>query len=122
MELKGNVVSVDIEVVYVPLDYNVFLGDSWFYAMTIVASSFFFIFQFPHQWNILTVDQLDYYTPDLHNSLVNNIHFLGYSELQYESVGVGLLKDSSLMVFFSLPPPNPPHEVSMLNMITAMVQ
>jgi hypothetical protein len=70
----------------------------------------------------VTVDQLDYCTPDLNNSSVNNIPFLGQSDLKYESVGVGLLKDSSLMGVFPLPPPDPPHEVSMLNMIMAMVQ
>jgi hypothetical protein len=32
--LKGKTVSVDIEVVDTPLDYNLLLGHSWFYAMT----------------------------------------------------------------------------------------
>jgi hypothetical protein len=83
-----------------PLDYNFFLGHSWFYAMTIITSLVFCILQFPHQGKIVTVDQLDYCTPDLHNSSANNVPFLGHSSLEYESVGVGLLKDSSLMVFF----------------------
>jgi hypothetical protein len=38
LELKGKVVSIDIEVVDAPLDYNLFLGHSWLYAMTIIAS------------------------------------------------------------------------------------
>jgi hypothetical protein len=109
-------------VVDAPLDYNLFLGHSWFYEMTIVASSDFHIFQFPHQGKIVNVDQLDYCTPDLNNYTVNNIPFLGKSDLKYKSVGVGLLKDSSLMGVFPLPPPDPQHEVSMLNMITIMVQ
>jgi hypothetical protein len=29
---------VDVEVVDAPLDYNLLLGQSWFYAMTVVAS------------------------------------------------------------------------------------
>jgi hypothetical protein len=39
--LKGKTISVDIEVVDVPLDYNLLLGHSWFYVMTVVASSVF---------------------------------------------------------------------------------
>jgi hypothetical protein len=118
--LKGKTISVDIEVVDVPLDYNLLLGHSWFYAMTVIASSVFHILQFPHQGKIVTVDQLDYCTPDLHNSAVNNVPFLG-SSLGYESVGVGLLKDSSLMGIFPLPPPDTP-QVSTLNMISTQVQ
>jgi hypothetical protein len=33
--LKGKTISVDIEVVDAPLDYNLLLGHSWFYAMTV---------------------------------------------------------------------------------------
>jgi hypothetical protein len=39
--LKGKTISVDIEVVDAPLDYNLLLGRSWFYAMTIISSSMF---------------------------------------------------------------------------------
>jgi hypothetical protein len=85
MELKGKVVSVDIEVVGVPLDYNLLLGCSWFYAMSVVASSIFHILQFPHQGKIVTIDQLHYYTLDLHSSSVNNLHFLGQSDLSWIS-------------------------------------
>jgi hypothetical protein len=41
--LKGKTVSVDIEVVDVPLDYNLLLGHSWFYAMTVITSLVFCI-------------------------------------------------------------------------------
>jgi hypothetical protein len=34
-------VCVEVEVVDVPLDYNLLLGRSWTYAMTIVVSMFF---------------------------------------------------------------------------------
>ena len=33
--------SIDIEVVNAPLDYNLLLDRSWFYAMTAVTSSIF---------------------------------------------------------------------------------
>jgi hypothetical protein len=117
--LKGKTILVDIEVVDAPLDYNLLLGRSWFYAMTVVASSMFLIFRFPHQGKIIIVDQLDYTTPDLHNATMNNVSFLGQSSL--EIVGVGLLKDSLLMGIFPLPSPATP-QVSMLNMISTWVQ
>jgi hypothetical protein len=90
--------------------------------MIVVASSIFLLLQFPHQGKIVIVDQLDYCTLDINNHSKNNIPFLGHSNFEYESVGVGLLKDSSLMGVFPLPPPDPPHQVAMLNMITTMVQ
>jgi hypothetical protein len=104
--LKGKIVSVDIEVVDAPLDYNLLLGRSWFYAITAVTSLVFPILRFPHQGKIITVDQLDYTTPSLHNVASNNFPFLGHNS--FESVGVGLLKDSLLMGIFPLcAPPTP---------------
>jgi hypothetical protein len=41
VEVGGKTTSVEVEVVDAPLDYNLLLGHSWFYAMTIVASSSF---------------------------------------------------------------------------------
>lgn len=41
VKLKGKTVSFDIEVVDVPLDYNLLLGCSLFYEMTAIASSMF---------------------------------------------------------------------------------
>jgi hypothetical protein len=79
----------------------------------------FHVLRFPHQGKIIIVDQLDYITPDLHNVAVNDVPFLGQSSL--ESVGVGLLKDSSLMGVFPLPSPIIP-QVSTLNMISTQVR
>jgi len=72
--------------------------------MIVIASSVFHILQFSHQGNIINVDQLEYTTPDLNNVTENNVPFLGQNN--FESVGVGLLKDSSLMGVFPLL--NPP--------------
>jgi hypothetical protein len=105
--LKGKTILVDIEVIDTPLYYNFSFGRSWFYVMTIITSLVFHILQFPHQGKIVTIGQLDYCTLDLHGYEMNNVPFIG-SSLGYESVGVGLLKDSSLMVIFPLPPPDTP--------------
>ena len=52
VELGGKTVSIQVEVFDAPLDYNMLLGKNWFYAMTVVASTFFWILQFPHLENI----------------------------------------------------------------------
>jgi hypothetical protein len=71
--------------------------------MVVVTSSVFYILRFPHQGNIITFDQLEYTNLDLNNVTVNNVPFLGHNH--FESVGVCLLKYSSLMGFFPLPTP-----------------
>jgi hypothetical protein len=118
--LKGKIVLVDIKVLDAPLDYNLLLGRSWFYAMIVVSYSIFNILQFPHQGKIVTIGQLDYCTPDLHNSPANNVPFFRQSSIEYESVGVSLLKDSSLMAISPFPSPDTPH-VATLNIILTQV-
>ena len=41
VELGGKTMSIDIEFVDAPLDYNLLLDHSWFYAMFVVTSSIF---------------------------------------------------------------------------------
>ena len=41
VELGGKTISIKVEVVDAPLDYNLLLGRNWFYAMTVVASTVF---------------------------------------------------------------------------------
>jgi hypothetical protein len=41
IQLGGKIVTIDVEVVDASLDYNLLLGRSWFYAMTVVSSSVF---------------------------------------------------------------------------------
>jgi hypothetical protein len=118
--LGGKTVTIDVEVVDAPLNYNLLLGRSWFYAMTIVTSSVFQCVKFPHQGKIVTIDQLDLCTPDARIPATNNIPFLGDHPVTYESVGVGLLKDSSLMGTFPAPLPHTSHHIVVINMISTM--
>jgi hypothetical protein len=120
IQLGGKTILVDVEVVDAPLDYNLLLGRSWFYVMIVVASSVFRCVQFPHQGKIVTIDQLDYCTPDALTQMTNNIPFLGDSKITYESVGVGLLKDSSLMGTFPAPLPPTMQRIAMINMTSTM--
>jgi hypothetical protein len=46
VQLGGKMVEVDVEVVDVPLDYNLLLGCNWTYAMTVIISSSFTLFVF----------------------------------------------------------------------------
>jgi hypothetical protein len=51
---------VKLEVVDTPLDYNILLGQSWTYVMTMVVSIVFWVLCFPHEGRIITVDQLSF--------------------------------------------------------------
>ena len=117
VELGGKTVSIEVEVVDALLDYNLPLGRNWFYAMTAVASTAFQTIQFPHLGRIVTIDQINFYTLDFTTPMVNNIPMLGQSPPPYQSIGVGMLKDSSLMGIFSSNPPNT--EMAMVNMISS---
>jgi hypothetical protein len=118
IQLGGKTVTIDVEVVDAPLDYNLLLGRSWFYAMTVVASSIFRCVQFSHQGKIVTVDQLDFCMTDARVPATNNIPFLGDHKITYESVGVGLLKYSSLMGTFPTPFPPTTHHIATVDMIS----
>jgi hypothetical protein len=116
IELRGKTVSVEVEVVDATLDYNMLLGRTWFYAMKVVASTVFHVIYFPHQGKIVTIDQLDYCTPDLRANPSTNMPFIGESSGGYESIGVGMFKDPFLMGIFPLPAPDTTH-ITPINMI-----
>ena len=61
-------------------------------------SSMFQLFSFPHNKNIITIDQLDYYAFDLCSPPTSNVPLVGNST--YAEVGEGLFKESSLMGTF----------------------
>jgi hypothetical protein len=113
--LGEKTITVDVDG---PLDYNLLLGRSWFYARTFVYSSVFRCVKFPHKGKIVTVGQLDFCTPDAHAPSTNNIPFLGDHKITYESVGVGLLKYSTLMGTFPAPLPPTTHHITTINMIS----
>ena len=39
--LEGNTIAIEVEVVDVPLDYNLLLGRNWMYSIQAIASSLF---------------------------------------------------------------------------------
>jgi hypothetical protein len=84
---------------------HLLLGRSWIYSMCVIISTLFRVIRFPHQENIVTSDQLDFFNFDSHTG---NMPFIEKTPPDYENVSVGLLKDSSLMGTFPIPPPNIP--------------
>jgi hypothetical protein len=63
MQLEGKTMCVEVEVVDAPLDYNILLGRSWTYTMTMVVSTIFWVLCFPHEGRIIIVDQLTLFHP-----------------------------------------------------------
>jgi hypothetical protein len=117
--LEGKTVQVEVEVFDTPLDYNLLLGRSWVDSMRVVVSTLFRVVRFPHQGKVVTVDQLAFFNADTH---VGNVPFIAKTPPGYENVGVGLLKDSSLMGTFLIPPPPdlPCPFISSINMISTI--
>ena len=60
IKLASKAVSVEVEVIDAPLDYNLLLRRNWTYAMFVVASAVFRVVVFPHEGKLVTVDQLDF--------------------------------------------------------------
>ena len=60
IKLVGKAVSIEVEVIDAPLDYNLLLGRNWTYAMSAIASAIFRVVVFPHEGKLVTIDQLDY--------------------------------------------------------------
>ena len=115
--VEGKIVNLYVEVVDAPLDYNLLLGRSWSYAMTAIVSSVFRLIKFPHQGNIITIDQLIYFSSDLAST--ETIHHVFKMAIPYKDVGVGLIKDSGLLGNFSFPPPNVLPPIANIHMISS---
>jgi hypothetical protein len=111
-------VQVEVEVFDAPLDYNLLLGRNWIDSMCTIVSTLFHVVCFPHQGKVVTIDQLAFFNSD---TRTGNVPFIAKTPPGYENVGVGLLKDSSLMGNFPIPPPDVPHSlVASINMISTM--
>jgi hypothetical protein len=103
VQLGGKTVCVKVEVVNAPLDYNLLLGWSWTYAMQAVVATFFRVFLFPHEGQIVTIDQLSFSRPD--PSLgASTVPLIDNPQPGVINVGVGLCP--YLMGTFDYPPPH----------------
>jgi hypothetical protein len=102
MQLEGKTVCVEVEVVDVPLDYNILLGRSWTYAMTVVVSTIFWVLCFPHEGWIITIDQLSFSHPDP-SSGASTVPMI--DNLQPGTINLGVRLFPYLMGTFDYPPP-----------------
>jgi hypothetical protein len=119
IKLEGKMVQVEVEVFDAPLDYNPLLGCSWIDSMRAIVSTLSCVVRFPHQGKVVTVDQLAFFNYD---TRTGNVSFIARTPPGYENVDVGLLKDSSLMGTFPIPPPDVPHpSVASINMISTVL-
>jgi hypothetical protein len=116
--LEGKTVQFEVKVFDAPLDYNLLLGHSWIDSMRAVVSTLFHVVCFPHQGKVVTVNQLAFFNSD---TRTGNVPFITKTPPGYENVGVGLLKDSSLMGTFPIPLPDVPcSSVASINMISTL--
>jgi hypothetical protein len=114
--LERKSVNVKVQVFDAPLDYNLLLGHRWIDSMHVVVSTLFRVLHFPHEGKVVVVDQLAFFNSD---SRTSKVPFISKTPPGYENVGVGLIKDSTLMGTFPIPPPNiPPPFVASINMIS----
>jgi hypothetical protein len=101
VQLGGNTMCVEVEVVNAPLDYNLLLGMSWTYAMQAVFATFFHVLLFPHKGRIVTIDQLSFSRPD--PSLgASMVPMIDNPQPGVVNIGVGLCP--SFMGTFDCPP------------------
>ena len=91
--------AIEVEVVDAPLDYNLLLGRNWMYSMQAVVSSVFCIVCFPHNGNIVTIDQMAFKNPPVSASSEASVPKFEHSQPATGSVGVGMYP--SLMETFS---------------------
>jgi hypothetical protein len=102
VQLGGNTVCVEVEVVDAPIDYNLLLVCSWTYAMQAVVATVFQVLLFPHEFRIVTIDQLSFSRPDPALG-ASTVPMVDNPQAGVVNVGVGLCP--YLMGTFDYPPP-----------------
>jgi hypothetical protein len=63
--LGGKIVFIDVMVFQDPLDFDLLIGQNYFYAMKAIVSTLFRVIYFPHDGRIVAIDQLSFVGPDL---------------------------------------------------------
>ena len=105
--LGGKTVIFKIEVIDRPLECNLLLVRNWTYAMKAFPSIVFCIIWFPHEVNIITVYQLDFYTFYLWPITYSNVPLICDSFIKYETVEVGFFQRLILDGHFPFTTPRP---------------
>jgi hypothetical protein len=103
VQLGGKTVCVEVEVVNAPLDYNLLFERSWTYDMHAVVTTVFWVFLFPHEGRIVSIDQLSFSHLDT-SSGASMVPMIDNPQPSVINVGVGLCLP--LMGTFDYPPPS----------------
>ena len=103
VELGGKIMNIHVGVVDGPLDYNILLERPWVYTMNAIVSTYFRMISFPHKGTIIAINQLSFFSSA--SQVTGSVLVIHIPQLELQNIGVGLLKDSTLMGTFALPPP-----------------
>jgi hypothetical protein len=98
VQLCGKMVELEVKVVDAPLNYNSLQGCNWTYVMVTIVSSIFCTLCFPHQGEIVMVDQLSFAYSSLNAFVGSSILVITNSQSTTENISVGMY--SSLMGTF----------------------
>ena len=71
--------------------------------MTAIVSTYFRMISFPHKGTITVINQLSFFASA--SQVTGSVLFVHIPQLEIQNIGVGLLKDSTLMGTFALLPP-----------------
>jgi hypothetical protein len=93
---------IEVEVFSASLDYNILLGMSWTYSMQAMVVKFFWVLLFPHEGQIVSIDQLSLSHPDP-SSGVSMVSMVDNPQPKIINVGFGLCPP--LMGTFDYLPP-----------------
>ena len=86
--LGGKTMTIEVEVVDAPINYNLLLGRSWTYVMEVVPSLYFRCIKFLHEGKLVTIDQLSFCNAP--NESGTTIPLVDKSTPACENIGVGL--------------------------------
>jgi hypothetical protein len=89
VQLGGKTMCIEVEVVNAPLDYNLLLERSWTYDMHAVVATVFRVLLFPHEGQIMTINQFPLFRPDP-SSGASTILMFDNPQLDVVNMGVGL--------------------------------
>lgn len=71
--------------------------------MIAIVSTYFRMISFPHKGTITVINQLSFFASA--SQVTGSVPFVHLPQLEIQNIGVGLLKDSTLMGTFALPSP-----------------
>jgi hypothetical protein len=72
--LGGKTVFIDVMVVQDPLDFDLFHGRDYVYAMKAIVSTFFHVISFLHDGRMVIIAQISFVGPDLTINPMNSIN------------------------------------------------